>query len=317
MVLRKLLLLLLLLPQYIEAIKMLDMRKILSRVVVSLSLVSGMPGICVGGMLTFPLPTPLKNNYVLMRSGESTADAQNVVETNPVKKLSLRNGLTVRGQEQVKEAAAKLAGEMGFSPTFIWVSNTQRAYETATRIGQELQIGQNRIIPEYSFLDARSFGTFEGSNLDEALAEVHLLDESQGVKWRAPQNSDGTPTDSVSDVLVRMNQLISSVESFYSGEDVLVVAPDSDILSVLVAALSNEDPDAELPCHAKYYFANGEVKRLQPIIKPPTNLVTGQTVEEGEQFNRKVRALQVVSGKGNKKLLFDKENDVTIFYLSH
>lgn len=289
-------------------------RRLLCRVAVSVSLLGGIPGDCLAGMLTFPLPSPLKNNYALIRAGESTADAQNIVETNPVKKLSLRNSLSSKGKDQARLAAVRLAGEMGFSPTFIWVSNTQRAYETATVIGEELQLGQNRIIPEYSFLDARSLGILEGTDLEEALEAVHIADETQGVKYKAPPTIDGTPSDSISDVLVRMNQLISSVESFYSGENVLVVAPDSDILSVLLAALSTDDPDSELPKHAKYAFDNGQVKLLEPVIKPPQNLVTGQTVEEGERFNRKVRALKVASGRGNKMRLFNKENDVTIFY---
>jgi len=38
-----------------------------------------------------------------------------------------------------------------------------------------------------------------------------------GIDYRPPANSDGTPSESVSDVLVRMNQLVSTIESMYSG----------------------------------------------------------------------------------------------------
>ena len=64
----------------------------------------------------------------------------------------------MKGRTQVADAV-KTLNEIGFSPSFIWVSNTERAYETAVMMARELQLGQNRIIPEYSFLDARAAGT--------------------------------------------------------------------------------------------------------------------------------------------------------------
>lgn len=51
----------------------------------------------------------------------------------------------------------------------------------------------------------------------------------------------------------------------YSGENVVVLAPDSEILSVLQAALSSEDPDTALPKHAQFAFANGEARVLNPV----------------------------------------------------
>ena len=115
------------------------------------------------GMLIFPLPSPLKNNYVFVRSAESYSDARHEIQTNPVKKLRQDNALTVKGREEAKEAVKRM-NELGFSPSYIWTSNTERAYETAVVIARELQLGQNRIVPEYSFLDARAAGAFEGKD---------------------------------------------------------------------------------------------------------------------------------------------------------
>ena len=78
------------------------------------------------GMLTFPLPAPLKNNIILVRSGECFADTRHEVQTNPVKKLRQDNGLTEKGMEQAK-AAARAIAEMDFTPTYIWTSNTERS----------------------------------------------------------------------------------------------------------------------------------------------------------------------------------------------
>lgn len=158
------------------------------------------------GMLIFPLPAPLKNNIVLVRSGESYADQEHRVETNPVKKLQQNNGLTAKGREDMHAVANKLA-ELDFSPSFIWTSNTERAYESARVLAEDLQLGQNRVVPEYSFLDARAMGTFENTNDAAAWEEVHKQDELQGGKYRPPPANDGTPSESVSDVLVRANQV--------------------------------------------------------------------------------------------------------------
>ena len=93
------------------------------------------PSSVSAGMLIFPLPYPLKNNIVLLRAGESYADSRNEIQTNPVKKLRQDNALTPTGREQIIEASKKLE-EMGFQPSYIWVSNTERAYESAVILGK-------------------------------------------------------------------------------------------------------------------------------------------------------------------------------------
>lgn len=243
-------------------------------------------------MLLFPLPAPLKNNYVLMRSGESFADSRHELQTNPVKKLRQDNALTMKGREQAIAASKQLA-DMDFSPTYIWASNTERAYETAAIVARESQVGQNRIVPEYSFLDARAVGVFEGKNDEESWKAIHTQDEVQGVKFKPPANFDGTPSESVSDVLVRGNQVISTIESMYTGENVLIVSPDSEVLSILTAATYSDNPDEELPKHARFSMSNGEVRRLVPLVKPPELLVTGQTQYEADRNSLKMRALRI------------------------
>jgi broad specificity phosphatase PhoE len=246
-------------------------------------------------MLTLPLPVPLKNSVALVRAGESIRDAQGVVETQPVKKLSTSNALTALGREQAVAAAHELE-RLNMIPTFIFTSNTERAYETATIIARELRLGQNRVVPEFSFLDARGLGSdLEGTNYEEALNKVHAADLQLGINYKGGGNSEdlGSVSDSVSDVLVRARQLLSGFESLYSGEQVLVVSPDSEILSILTAALTSPDPDESLPTHYKFSFKNGEVRLLEPLVVPPTTLVTGQTQEEADENNRVFRALRV------------------------
>jgi broad specificity phosphatase PhoE len=268
-----------------------SIRRIISSCILATTLCTASPSLSHADMLLFPLPAPLKNNFLLMRAGESFADARHEIQTNPVKKLRQDNSLTPEGREQAIKAAKDIMAS-GFLPTFIRVSTTERSYETAVIVAKEIGLGQNRIVPEYSFLDARAAGIYEGLE-DSIWDTVHSNDEKQGVLWRPPPNTDGTPTESVSDVLVRGNQLVSTVESMYSGENVVIISPDSDNLSILTAALISEDPDESLPHHSKYSFKNGEWRFLYPVVKRSSLLVTGQTRDEADVSNRKYRALRL------------------------
>jgi len=262
-------------------------------VLAALSLSFGTPHATWASMLTLPLPVPLKNTVTFVRSGESFADERGVVETMPVKKLSTANALTPKGREQAISAAHELE-KIDMVPTFIFTSNTERAYETATIIARELKIGQNRIVPEFSFLDARYLGDWEGADVATAVATVHANDETFGVNFKDGRDPElGIKIDSVNDVLVRGRQLLSTFESLYSGEQVLVVSPDSEIISILSTALTTPDPDAALPTHAKLAMSNGQVRRLEPLVVPPTTLVTGQMQDEADVNNRLMRALRV------------------------
>lgn len=63
--------------------------------------------------------------------------------------------------------------------------------------------------------------------------------ESDGISptIKPPPTDDGTPNESVSDVFVRVTQLMSILETQYSETTVIIVSPDSDNLSVLQAGL--------------------------------------------------------------------------------
>lgn len=272
------------------------------------------PMICQAGMLTFPLQTPLKNNIVLMRAGECQADARQEIQTNAAKKLRQDNGLTLNGEKQVIESSKKLIGE-NFIPSYIYSSNTERAYETATLLGHEFGIGQNRIVPEFTFLDARAAGIYEGKST-KYWDEIHVHDREEGIKYKPPPNSDGTLSDSVSDVLVRGNQILSTLEGLYSGENIVVVSPDSEFLSIMEAAMANESPDTSLPNHSQFYFNNGETRMLRPFIKPNEKLYAGNTFEEASEMTRKTNYNRYLSESRYIKQNVKLENWFDLWKLS-
>jgi broad specificity phosphatase PhoE len=209
------------------------------------------------------------------RPGGSNAEADGYLLTNPVSKTSLLSGLSPAGRAQVVRSTLPRVKELGAceGSCWIWPSITQRCYETAEILGYALGVGRNRIVPEYSFLDPRGAGVFERAPLDIAERELARGDRAD-FRWRPPPNTDGTEPNSVEDVLVRLRQMLSILETQYGpGENILIVAPDSDNLSILQSAVLGRD----LRDHRTLAFAPGEVRRLElaaelPVEPPPSSL---------------------------------------------
>ncbi|EXB87873.1 hypothetical protein L484_015003 [Morus notabilis] len=214
------------------------------------------------GLFQMP-PVRLTNRYFLVRAGESEFESLGIINTNPVAKTSVDSGLSERGKKQTVKAAFELK-EMGACEKgcWIWPSITQRAYQAAEIIASFNGIGRSYIVPEYSFLDARGLGAYEGKSLD-SVSEVYASD-SISPTTKPPPIDDGTPNESVADVFVRVTQLMSILETQYSGDTVIIVSPDSDNLTVLQAGLLGLD----LRRHRELSFAPGEVRFVDPSSIP-------------------------------------------------
>nr|BAJ87943.1 predicted protein [Hordeum vulgare subsp. vulgare] len=212
----------------------------------------------------FRMPPPgLANRYFLVRAGESVYEGQGLLRTNPVAKTSVDSGLSPAGLRQAARTALELR-RLGAceDDCWIWPSITQRAYQAAEIIAAANSINRSKIVPEYSFLDARGLGAYEGKRL-EALPEVYAADNiSSDIK--PPPTYDGTPNESVADVFVRVTQLMSILETQYSGDTVVIVSPDSDNLSILQAGLIGLD----LRRHNSLFFQPGEVRAVDPASIP-------------------------------------------------
>lgn len=207
------------------------------------------------------MPTnELNNTYFLVRAGQSEAERDGYVDTNPVSKTSMSNGLSEEGKLQVLRQTYPMLRELGAgdgAPWF-WPSTSQGAYQTAEILGYLFQIGRERIVPEYSFLDARGLGIFDGLPPQEAAEKIHALDAVSNVT-RPPGTYTGTPNESVDDVFARVRQLLSVTETQYYGSNVVFISPDSDNLTVLQAAVMG----LKLTEHATLAFAPGEARSLQ------------------------------------------------------
>jgi broad specificity phosphatase PhoE len=215
------------------------------------------------GLILFPLRESLKNDYYFLRAGESVHLAgERVARTNPVEKTSLqRHSLTRRGIEQMLKAAAVLE-EWGLGPgAWIWASQNQSAQEAAGILAASLRVRTEQVVPEFSFLDARGVGVLEGSSLEATEAVLSEIDR-RNPEERMPLGEDGTPNESVADVFVRVRQLLAKLETQYSGDEIVVIGPDSDTLSVLEAVLCN----IPLTEHRSLNYAPGELRHIHPVV---------------------------------------------------
>ncbi|CAN0125763.1 unnamed protein product [Ectocarpus sp. 8 AP-2014] len=139
-----------------------------------------------------------------MRSGQGASDKEGVVQSHPIDKLHVDNRLTDQGVEETQRAAGVLRA-LGVADAFIWADISSRAQDTARILAQELDIRQERVIPEYAFLEPRGMGIFDGKEVATVLPEVYEKD-AISLTWRPPPNTDGTPNESVDDVFVRVRQ---------------------------------------------------------------------------------------------------------------
>lgn len=221
------------------------------------------------GLFQMP-PFRLSNRYFLVRAGESEYESLGIINTNPVSKTSVDNGLSKEGKKQTVKAALALKSMRACEGNcWVWPSITQRAYQAAEIIAAVNGVSRSHIVPEYSFLDARGLGAYEGKNL-ASISEVYASD-SVSPNMKPPPIDDGTPNESVSDVFVRVTQLMSVLETQYSGDTIIIVSPDSDNLTILQAGLVGLD----LRRHRDLSFGPGEVRFVDvnsiPKYKQPAS----------------------------------------------
>lgn len=226
----------------------------------------------VNGLHIFPLREPLTNTYYLMRACETKSDAAKITAVNPVDKLSIEKlGLTRAGVDNAILAARALSNAGITEDSWIWPSVTISAFETAEIIASQLRVRRDRIVPEFSFLDARGVGSLEGKPVS-VVQNILVEHDKEDSSWRPEPGEDGTPNDSAEDVFVRVRQLISKLETQYFGQDILIVSPDSDILSIWQAAVSG----FPLRQHMTFGYSSGEVRRVKELVTD----AYGKVIEE-------------------------------------
>ncbi|MCD7468808.1 hypothetical protein HAX54_007301 [Datura stramonium] len=210
------------------------------------------------GLFQMP-PFRLTNRYFLVRAGESEYESLGVINTNPVAKTSVDNGLSEKGKKQTVRSAFDLKEMRACEENcWIWPSITQRAYQAAEIIAAVNGVNRRCSSPPPTHT--------------MPLVVVYESD-SLSPNIKPPPIDDGTPNESVSDVFVRVTQLMSILETQYSEDTVIIVSPDSDNLTILQAGLTGLD----LRRHRDLSFGPGEVRFVDassiPAYKQPASTV--------------------------------------------
>ncbi|KAI3454512.1 hypothetical protein Pfo_011175 [Paulownia fortunei] len=98
------------------------------------------------GLFQMP-PVRLTNRYFLVRAGESEYESLGIINTNPVAKTSVDNGLSEKGKKQTVRAALDLKSKGACeSNCWIWPSITQRAYQAAEIIAAVNGVSRRRTL---------------------------------------------------------------------------------------------------------------------------------------------------------------------------
>jgi broad specificity phosphatase PhoE len=152
--------------------------------------------------------------------------------------------LSPTGVEQVVAACRLMQQEESLLPTLVKYSLAASCIDTATILGQELKLGTDRLVPEFTFLDPRAIGDWDMSDRNLTLPAVWAMDSDEagrdGLQGRPPASDDSTPNEVLSDQAVRLRQVLSILESQYSGDTILLIFPDGTgpaLLSAMIAGI--------------------------------------------------------------------------------
>jgi broad specificity phosphatase PhoE len=152
--------------------------------------------------------------------------------------------LSPTGIEQVVETCRQIQLDEKRLPTLVKYSLAASCIDTATIVGQELKLGTDRIIPEFTFLDPRGIGDWDMSSRELTIPALWAMDNDEagtdGLFALPPSSDDGTPHEVLADQAVRLRQILSILESQYSGDTILLIFPDGTgpaLLSAMIAGI--------------------------------------------------------------------------------
>jgi hypothetical protein len=168
-----------------------------------------------GGLLQFPISEktqPLKNHYHLMRAGLSELEKDGIYSTNPLFLTNRENALF--RERDLNKAVEQLQQH---PPTVVYHSLAANGMDTGDYLARCLNLGRDRLLPEFTYLDQRGIGLWDSSAESIVRPAVWALDEMEGgmegFGGRPPAKDDGTPNETLHDQFIRLRQFLSLQES--------------------------------------------------------------------------------------------------------
>jgi broad specificity phosphatase PhoE len=267
------------------------------------------------GLVSFPCVAPLLNVYHLMRAGTTLLEEQDIWSTNPLFLTNRESALSQKGVDEVRQAC-RLLQSADINPSVIKYSLAASAVDSAMVVRDELKVGQNRMIPEFTFMDPRAIGGWDMMSLQDTYPAIVALDEEQagsdGRGARPPPNIDGTPNDTLADQAIRLRQLMSILETQFSGDNIVLVFPDGSSPALLSAMI------AGIPYSKAHVldFSPGEIRldvTMEPTLKLyETKLKSGADaydalLKSGQAQLARLRSIDDEDLVSKKDLMIEKE----------
>lgn len=191
-----------------------------------------------------------RNNYFIMRHGESDHNVQNVMDS----KISNKSPLTERGRTVAREQAAFLKDK---KIDLIITSPILRTKQTAAIAAEVLGFDKNKIIEDKRIIEVQ-VGVYEGRSVTEYRS---LFKTNEEYFTKTPEGGEN-----FSDIRRRVGDFIYDLESKYEGKNILIVSHDSPLW--LLDAVAHGRSLAELtntPATDSFltdFISTGEVKAL-------------------------------------------------------
>lgn len=171
----------------------------------------------------------LKNRYFIMRHGESEANAQGLITSDPDVCLK-KYALTERGARTVFQTIKKHDSFDKY--TIIYTSDFLRTKQTAQIVQDFVQAKPYKTSVK---LRERYFGKYDGKST-ALYAETWTHDEAD-----AAHEKNGV--ESAESVMSRMTSMIMLLERTYGGKTILLVS-HGDPLQILETAFKKKDSSA-------------------------------------------------------------------------
>ena len=180
-----------------------------------------------------------------MRAGLSELEADDIYASNALFLTNRENALSDKRsvQQSILQACQKMK-DAGQLPTVAYHSLAANGMDTADLVARTLLLARDRLLPEFTYLDPRGIGLWDGSPYATTRMALAAMDATEagplGLGGRPPANTDGTPNETLADQFIRLRQFFSLQESRTSGENILVIFPDGTgpaLASAMIAGL--------------------------------------------------------------------------------
>jgi len=153
----------------------------------------------------------LKNKYYILRHGEALSNIKNIVSCWPEK---IKNPLTKKGKETIKESAEKLEGK---SIDLIFTSPLLRTQETAEIVAKKLKLK----VKIDKRLREMGFGVLDLCSVEKLWD--YFKSEEVRIAKKAPKG------EIYPEILERLMSFLKDTDKKYKGKTILIVSHEGPL----------------------------------------------------------------------------------------